>query len=76
MTKWEYVFISCVFHEDDWRPRWVNGEEIENWQEGDSIYQISNKLGEERWELVNLVTDQARVGTSASFRLVFKRTKE
>jgi hypothetical protein len=71
MQKWEYTFVSCE-HKKAWRPRWVNDEELPNWKKGPTIYEFSNRLGREGWELVNLDTTSYR-GSTYTYRLTFKR---
>ena len=67
MQKWEYLFVTCEYHTDDWRPRYANGQEVsEQWAEM-TLYEFSNLVGEKGWELVDFLTDREH------FRLVFKR---
>jgi hypothetical protein len=28
MQQWEYLFVTCDYHNGDWRPRYVNGGEV------------------------------------------------
>jgi hypothetical protein len=68
MQKWKYMFITCRTSEDgQWRPNFINGNEIPNFFAGSPIHQVSNDLGEKGWELVGY-TALADV-----IRLVFKR---
>ena len=77
MQKWEYKFIDCFYHDEEWYPAYENGQDVKNWKHGPNIADYSNQLGEQGWELVNLATSAA--GTHAEhsewFRLVFKRPK-
>jgi len=77
MTQWEYLFVTCDYHNGDWRPRYVNGQEVAEakpWAEM-TLYEFSNLLGEKGWELVDFLTDHNRLGAVDTFRLVFKRPK-
>jgi hypothetical protein len=74
MTKWEYLFVVGEFANGEWVARYINEKELANWASGPSIYQTSNQLGEDGWELVNLAT-APRTDKPVSFRLVFKRPK-
>ena len=86
MQQWEYLYISCAYQNNGWRPAFANGKEVSGWQTM-TIYDYSNELGSEGWELVGLATTdrssqnlpisgsslQAR--SEQTFRLVFKRPK-
>jgi hypothetical protein len=74
MTKWEYLFVVGEFSNHEWVARYINEKELSNWASGPTIYQTSNMLGEEGWEMVNLATTN-RPDKPISFRLVFKRPK-
>ena len=73
LVKWEYLFVVCEHLRGDWRPQFVNGQELNNWQHGPTIYEYSNQLGQQGWELVNLVTGHNDEGSTLYYRLVFKR---
>ena len=75
MPNWEYLFVTCEYANQDWRPHYVNGEELsgnKKWPEM-TIYEFSNLLGQQGWELVDWETTHNQHGTTESFRLVFKR---
>jgi hypothetical protein len=77
MQKWEYLFLSCEYHNNDWRPRFVNGQEVQEgkpWAEM-TVYDFSNMIGERGWELVDFMVDRNPIGTHDLFRLIFKRPK-
>jgi len=74
MTQWEYLFVTGEFANGEWVARYVNEKELTNWTTGPSIYETSNQLGAEGWELVNLAT-ASRTDKPVSFRLVFKRPR-
>ena len=47
--NWDYLHIVC----DAGRPRYVNGREIPNWQEGPTLFEAVNHLFLKGWELVD-----------------------
>ena len=71
MQKWEYLFVSCRLHNNAWLPKWVNGQEVEDWQNSPPVHVYSNRLGQQGWELVSLVVSDA--GKETQYRLTFKR---
>ena len=50
MQKWDYLHIVC----EDGRPRYVNGKEIPNWQQGPTIWEALHLLFQKGWELVDI----------------------
>ena len=74
MHKWEYLFVTCRYQNDDWRPAYINGEEIIGKKSELSISEFSNLLGILGWEIVNLVTNQ--VQSNERYRLIFKRLRK
>ena len=71
MQKWNYMFLACYRSEGKtWTPRFINGQEIPNWSDGQSLYKISDDLGQEGWELIGIDIQQE------VYRLVFKRPVE
>jgi hypothetical protein len=54
MQKWEYLFVFAAITSDggEFRPRFVNDEELNDWQAGPTLYEYSNQLGESGWELL------------------------
>lgn len=68
MQKWKYMFITARAAEDgQWRPQYINGNEVPNWFSGAPIHQAANDLGEKGWEMV------AYAVLADVIRLVFKR---
>jgi hypothetical protein len=75
MQKWEYMYVSCAKTEQgDWKFAWVNGNQVPNWHAGRSIYQSSNDVGEQGWELASQDL-QMEYNNLVAIRLVFKRPK-
>lgn len=58
MQKWEYMFVVAETHgswgEEVWRPRWVNGAEIDDWKKSPTLHKFCNRVGSEGWELVQI----------------------
>ncbi len=53
MQKWEYSFVfATVTNDGEFRPRFANDEELDEWQTGPSLYEYANQLGESGWELL------------------------
>jgi hypothetical protein len=72
MQKWEYTFVTLNPVGAVWKPRFVNGKELSNWEGGATVYEFSNKMGNEGWELV---AAPFTIGSNEyAWRLVFKRT--
>jgi len=72
MQKWEYLFVVGDFSGGAWRPRVINGKVIEDWKKGPTIYEASNQLGEQGWELVGFTVTRL----IECYRLTFKRLKQ
>lgn len=53
MQNWVYLFVFSAFSSNDgeFRPRFVGDQELENWQTGSSMYEYTNQLGDDGWEL-------------------------
>ncbi|GEM_PF-1201371 len=86
--RWEYLFVNGGFGpasdpNAEWRARYINGVEIENWFKGPTIYEYANIMGEQGWELISVPitsSQNANQGNMATrqaimYRLVFKRPK-
>ncbi len=71
MQKWEYLFVKCgdVFVED-WRPKIVNGKELEDWKTGPTVMEYCREAGLRGWEIISYTP--AQTGLS----IVFKRPHE
>ncbi len=72
MKKWEYLFLTAEKTEGKWLPKFVDGKELEGWNSGPNLYEFSNQIGSEGWELVS-VNWQAKENMT-HHRFVFKRT--
>ena len=73
-TQWEYLIVS--FHEQNgWHARFINGHELDNWQRGPQLHDVLDQLGEDGWELINIVKSEALYGTMDRIQAFFKRAK-
>ena len=53
MQKWEYSFVfATVTNDGEFRPRFANDKELDDWQAGPTLYEYANQLGESGWELL------------------------
>ena len=55
MQKWDYLSIVVDYENGNYpgRPRYVNGQELPNWEQGETIVSVMNKLGWKGWERVS-----------------------
>jgi hypothetical protein len=73
-TQWEYLVVS--FHDQNgWHARFINGHELENWQRGPQLHDVLDQLGEDGWELINIVKAEPLYGTMDRIQAFFKRVK-
>lgn len=49
MQKWDYLHIIC----EEGRPRFINRQEIPNWQKGPLVFVAVNYLINKGWEMVD-----------------------
>ena len=56
--KWEYLSVTLSYTgretegQAEFLPRWVNGQEMENWQRIPHYTVFMNQLGDVGWELI------------------------
>jgi hypothetical protein len=77
MQKWDYLSI-VVDHEDihdPGRPQYVNGHELPNWQQGENIFGVVNKLGWKGWEPVSFGLGYPVKRQPKQFPLLFRRLR-
>jgi hypothetical protein len=70
---WEYLIVSFQEH-NGWRPRFINGQELEDWTEMPVIHDYANLLGDVGWELAG-AANGTLYGLMDSKQLCFKREK-
>jgi hypothetical protein len=70
VQKWGYLFVTFQVHKF-YRPKEVNGKELQDWKRGPSMIDYFNQLGEEGWELVRL----KEFSYGKEVEAIFKRPK-
>jgi hypothetical protein len=71
-AQWEYLVVS--FHDQNgWHARFINGHELDDWQRGPQLHDVLDQLGEDGWELINVVKSEALYGTMDRIQAFFKR---
>ena len=51
MPKWEYIIVDCSMVNGTWRPKQINGNELNGWKSLSMVGLLAS-LGSEGWELV------------------------
>ena len=53
MHKWEYLFVFAAITSEgsEFRPRFANDQELDDWQKGPTMYDKANRMGQRGWEL-------------------------
>ncbi len=47
-----YFVFATVTNDGEFRPRFANDQELDDWQAGPTLYEYANQLGESGWELL------------------------
>ncbi len=90
MQQWEYYFVfATVTNDGEFRPRFANEEELDDWQAGPTLYEYTNQLGESGWELLAnnpvvftqsksqpILETQSIASELRAITMVFKRQKK
>ena len=71
MQKWEYLSLLARLVNEDWRPKYQNGTQLPDWENGPKVYDYLNQLGDAGWELVSETFDS----DNHVMRLRFKRPR-
>ena len=71
---WEVEIVTCQEHRG-WRPRFVNGAEIQNWLAAPVAHDYINLRGADGWELAATATLDRFYGVADGLQLYFKRPK-
>jgi hypothetical protein len=53
MQKWEYMFASARFRNDQWRVEQIDGVQRSGWENGQTLRECLNELGGQGWELIS-----------------------
>ena len=72
---WDYLIISFSNHRG-WRPRYINGQEIRNWNQAPLIHDYLAQLGDDGWEMVGAGGGKSLYGVSDYYQLFLKREKK
>jgi len=90
VQKWEYLFVFAAITSggDEFRPRFANDQELDDWQAGPTMYDYANQLGANGWELFSchpivfiqsswqpLLETQPIASDLRAIEMVFKRPK-
>ena len=67
--NWGWLVISC----EEKRPRYIDGQEIPNWQQGPTLFEVVNYLGGKGWLLFS---DTPSALWHGHGKLTFIRPKE
>ena len=71
---WEVDIVTFQEHRG-WRPRYVNGAEIQGWMTAPLIHDYVNLRGADGWELAASATLARFYGVADGLQLYFKRKK-
>ncbi len=74
MQAWEYLFVAAYPSRGTHRAQRVNGHQLDNWESDPPIYEYSQELGDNGWELVSANT-LPFMSVELAYHLVFKRPK-
>ena len=72
--SWEYRVVSLQYY-NGWRPRYLDGKKIKDWESGPLIHEYLEHMGGLGWELVSASSGKNLYGQSDFYQLFFKRLK-
>ena len=77
MQRWEYLFVAAGYERDQWRVKFINGEERRDWKRGPTLYEFANQIGDQGWEIAGAPWTMSGTSLQAELqpRLFFKRPK-
>ena len=83
MQQWEYLFVTAYYRPLAWgeasidplRVKYVNDQEVPDWDKGVPAHAYCNTLGEQGWELANTAIMSGTVGDHVVTQFFFKRPK-
>ena len=70
----EYLLVSFQHHRG-WRPRFHNGQELDDWLDGPTVHEHIRQLAAQGWKLVAATSGERMYAAADSYQLYFKRTK-
>jgi hypothetical protein len=56
VEQWEYLFVAAYASRGTHRVQRANGHQLEQWEDGPTLYDYCQDLGDEGWELVGANT--------------------
>ena len=72
--QWDYVLVTFQDYKG-WRPRFINGAEVNDWMGGPLIHEYLEQMGEEGWELTAASAGERLYGNADNHQLYFKRQR-
>jgi hypothetical protein len=74
MQTWEYLFVFAAITSEggEFRPRFANDQELDEWQKGPTMYDYANQLGASGWGVNNgcKILNNARIKLPSAGRAV------
>jgi len=70
----EYLLVSFQYHRG-WRPRFHNGQELDDWLVGPPVHEHIRQLAAQGWKLVAATSGERMYAAADSYQLYFKRPK-
>jgi hypothetical protein len=70
---WQYQVVSLQ-HKDGWRPRYINGLKVKNWESGPQVHEFLELMDNDGWELVSATSSSKLYGETDGLQLYFRRT--
>lgn len=75
IAAWDYLIVSFKKHQG-WRPAFINGKKIKDWENGPEMQDFLAQQGEEGWELACASSGETMYSQSDDYQLFFKRPKK
>jgi len=72
--NWEYLIVSFK-KRNGWRPAFLNGLMIKDWENGPEMQEFLAQQGADGWELVSASSGETMYSKSDFYQLFFKRLK-
>ena len=67
------MIVSFQIYEKIWHPRYINGEEVQDWLTTPPIHEFINWLGNQGWEMCAASAGERMYSASDAYQLYFKR---
>ena len=69
--QWQYMVVSLQDYRG-WRPRYIDGAEVEDWMRGPLLHEYLAQLAEEGWELAGACSGQHMYGMADNYQIFLK----